>query len=159
MKKELVFRWMSHDPITVTPDTGLLDADKIMHRYNIRRLPVVKDNGKLVGIVTQGDIREASPSDATSLSIWELNYLLTKVKVKEIMTRDPITVYSTDTISKAARLMLENKVGGLPVIDPLHGVLMGIITESDIFRLIVRTWEEPGAEEVELTREINGITQ
>jgi CRP-like cAMP-binding protein len=66
MKKELVFRWMSHDPITVTPDTGLLDADKIMHRYNIRRLPVVKDNGKLVGIVTRGDIREASPSDATS---------------------------------------------------------------------------------------------
>jgi CBS domain-containing protein len=151
MKKEQVFRWMSHDPITVTPNTGMLDASNIMHKYDIRRLPVVDDNGKLVGIVTRGDIREASPSDATSLSIWELNYLLTKVKVKEIMTRNPITVYSTDTISKAARLMLENKVGGLPVVDSLYGTLMGIITESDIFRLIVRTWKEHKTQEVELT--------
>ena len=159
MKKELVFRWMGHDPITVTPNTGMLDASNIMHKYDIRRLPVVDDNGKLVVIVTRGDIREDSPSDATSLSIWELNYLLTKVKVKEIMTCGPITVYSTDTISEAARLMLENKVGGLPVIDPLHGALRGMITESDIFRLIVRTWKEPGTDEVKLTRKKNGILQ
>lgn len=157
MKKELVSCWMSHDPITVTPNTAMLDAGNIMRKYEIRRLPVVDDNGKLVGIVTQGDIREASPSDANSLSIWELNYLLTKVKVKQIMIHNPITVYSTDTISTAASLMLKNKVGGLPVINPLYGFLMGIITETDIFRLIVRTWREPGAEEV--TREINGVTQ
>jgi acetoin utilization protein AcuB len=150
MKKELVFRWMSHDPITVTPDTGLLDADKIMHKYDIRRLPVVNDDGELIGIVTWGDIREASPSDATSLSIWELKYLLAKVKVKEIMTRAPITVNATDTINTAASLMLENKVGGLPVIDSASGTLRGIITESDIFRLIVRTWMEPGIEETDL---------
>jgi acetoin utilization protein AcuB len=135
MKKELVSCWMSHDPITVTPNTAMLDAGNIMRKYEIR----------------------ASPSDANSLSIWELNYLLTKVKVKQIMIHNPITVYSTDTISTAASLMLKNKVGGLPVINPLYGFLMGIITETDIFRLIVRTWREPGAEEV--TREINGVTQ
>ena len=159
MKKEQVFRWMSHDPITVSPNTAMPDAENIMHKYNIRRLPVVDDNGKLVGIVTKGDIREASPSDATSLSIWEAKYLLTKVKVKQIMIHDPITVFSTDPISTAASLMLENKVGGLPVIDPLYGALRGIITESDIFRLIVRTWKEPGTEEVELTRKMNGVLQ
>ena len=159
MKKEQVYRWMSHDPITVTPNTAMLDASNIMHKYDIRRLPVVDDNGKLVGIVTQGDIREASPSDATSLSIWELKYLLTKVKVKQIMIRNPITVYSTDNINTAASLMLENKVGGLPVIDPLYGTLLGIITESDIFRLIVQTWKESGTEEVELARKISGIVQ
>lgn len=157
MKKEQVCRWMSHDPITVSPNTAMLDASNIMHQYDIRRLPVVDDNGKLVGIVTRGDIREASPSDATSLSIWELKYLLTKVKVKHIMTHNPITVYSTDTINTAARGMLENKVGGLPVIDPLYGTLLGVITESDIFRLIVQTWKESGTEEVELTKKINEI--
>lgn len=142
MKTEVVFRWMSHEPITVTPDTPLPDANKIMHKYNIRRLPVVDKNGKLVGIVTRGDIREASPSDANSLTRWELKYLLDKVKVKSIMTRNPITVCATDTITKAARLMLTNKVSGLPVVDPTNNTLQGIITESDIFRLVVGTWQE-----------------
>jgi len=159
MKKERVCYWMSHDPIMVSPATAMLDASNIMHKYDIRRLPVVDNNGKLVGIVTRGDIREASASDANSLSIWELKYLLTKVKIEQIMTHNPITVYFTDTIDTAASLMLENKVGGLPVIDPLYGTLLGIITESDIFRLIVRTWKKSGTEEVELTRKISEIPQ
>ena len=142
MKTEMVFRWMSHEPITVTPETRLPDADNMLRKYNIRRLPVVDIHGKLVGIVTRGDIREASPSDANSLNVWELNYLLTKLKVKEIMTRSPITASTTDTITKAAYLMLINKVSGLPVVDPTSHMLRGIITESDIFRLVVRTWRE-----------------
>ena len=145
----MVFRWMSHEPITVTPDTRLPDADNILRKYNIRRLPVVDKNGKLVGIVTRGDIREASPSDANSLTVWELNYLLTKLKVKEIMTRNPITVSATDSISKAAYLMLTNKVSGLPVIDPTSHALQGIITESDIFRLVVRMWRDAEPDEIE----------
>lgn len=139
MKQELVRRWMTPDPITISPNDSLVDAHALMRDNNIRRLPVVNKNGELVGIVTLGDVREASPSDATSLSVWELNYLLLKLKISEIMTRDPITVYTTDTIAEAANLMLENKVSGLPVVEPT-GKLVGIITESDIFRLVVENW-------------------
>ena len=141
MKAELVSNWMSYDVITITPDTRLIDAHNTLREYNIRRLPVVDAGNKLVGIVTLGDIREASPSDATSLSIWELNYLLAKLPIKEVMTSNPITVYTTDTIAQAARLMMENKISGLPVLDPVNGTLKGIITESDIFRLVVQTWD------------------
>lgn len=139
MKQELVRRWMTPDPITIDPNNNLVDAHALMRDNNIRRLPVVNKNGELVGIVTLGDVREASPSDATSLSVWELNYLLLKLRISEIMTRDPITVYTSDTIAEAANLMLENKVSGLPVVEPT-GKLVGIITESDIFRLVVENW-------------------
>lgn len=139
MKQELVRRWMTPDPITIGPNDSLVDAHALMRDNNIRRLPVVNKDGELVGIVTLGDVREASPSDATSLSVWELNYLLLKLKISEIMSRDPITVYTTDTIAEAANLMLENKVSGLPVVEPT-GKLVGIITESDIFRLVVENW-------------------
>jgi len=150
MKTELVYDWMSREPITVTPTTTLFEAGKILREYNIRRLPVVDGNGNLVGIVTSGDIRKASASDASSLNVWELNYLLAKLTVQGIMTPDPITIYITDTIARAARLMLENKVSGLPVVDPLEGSLLGIITESDIFRWVVQTWNRTETEEVEL---------
>ena len=99
MRNELVANWMSPDVITVTPDTSLTDADNLLHEYNIRRLPVIDEENNLVGIVTLGDIREASASDATSLSIWELNYLLEKLKVQKIMTPNPITVYVNDSIA------------------------------------------------------------
>jgi CBS domain-containing protein len=150
VKTELVIYWMSQEPITVTPDTRLIDADTILREYDIRRLPVVDNNGNLVGIVTLGDIREASASDVSSSDTWELDYLLAKLKIEKIMTPNPITVYTTDTIAEAARLMLENKVSGLPVVNPLDGILVGIITESDIFRLVVQTWDEAETEEVEL---------
>lgn len=150
MKTELVSEWMTTDVMTVSPDTLLLDAHNLMSEYNIRRLPVVDKKGNLVGIVTLGDIREASPSDATSLSIWELNYLLARLKIDHIMTADPVTVYANDTIAIAAGLMLENKVSGLPVLEPVDESLIGIITESDIFRLVVQTWEQTDIQEVEL---------
>ena len=139
MKGKFVRDWMTRRPITATPDTTLPDAHKTMKDNRIRRLLVVKD-GKLVGIVTRGDIRGAEPSEATSLSIFELNYLIGKLTLDRIMTKDPVTVAPETTIREAARLMLERKISGLPVVEGHR--LVGIITESDIFRLVVKTWEE-----------------
>ncbi len=109
-----------------------------MTEKRIRRLPVV-DRGKLVGIITLGDVRGAEPSAASTLSVWEMNNLLTKLTVSEIMTRDPTTISQEATISTVAEIMLEKKFSGLPVVDEA-GKLVGIITESDIFRLVVREW-------------------
>ena len=138
MKLELVKSWMTPDVITITPETTLPEAHKLMTDYQIRRLPVLK-NDRLVGIVTRGDIRGAEASEVTSLSVWELNYLLSKLKIKNIMTRRPISISQEATIDEAAQLMLDNKISGLPVVD-YHGKLVGIITESDIFRIVVQAW-------------------
>jgi acetoin utilization protein AcuB len=135
MTTQTVSVWMTPNPVTVTPETTLPEAHRLMKERRIRRLPVM-DGDKLVGIVTWGDIREASPSDATSLDIYELHTLLAKLSVREIMTRSPITVRPTTSIAQAAQLMLEHKIGGLPVVNR-HGRLIGIITESDIFRVLV----------------------
>lgn len=136
MKKELVQDWMTKDVITITLDTSLPEAHQIMMNEEIRRLPIVDKNNKLLGIVTLGDVRGAQPSPATSLSIWELNYLLSNLKIKEIMTPDPVTLNVDATIGEAARTMLEHRVSGLPVVDNA-GALVGIITESDIFSMVV----------------------
>jgi len=135
MTKNLVRDWMTANPITVDPKTTLPEAHKIMKDRRIRRLPVV-DRGHLVGIVTLGDIREAEPSDATTLSIFELHYLLAKLTIGEIMTREPITISVNATIREAAKIMLQHKIGGLPVME--DGKLVGIITESDIFRVMAQ---------------------
>jgi CBS domain-containing protein len=140
MKQELAGDWMSCDVVTVTPDTTLPEAHRLMTDNQIRRLPVVKNN-RLVGIITRGDVRGAEASDATSLSIWELQYLITKIKVKEIMTPNPITIAQDATIGEAAWAMLDNKISGLPVVDG-QGRMVGIITESDIFRIVVQEWKE-----------------
>ncbi|HUM69587.1 MAG TPA: CBS domain-containing protein, partial [Chloroflexota bacterium] len=116
MKRELVRDWMTREIITVTPDTTLPEAHQIMMNEEIRRLPVVDKNGLLAGIITLGDVRGAQPSPATSLSIWELNYLLSQLKVEKIMTPDPITIHEDATIGEAARVMLENRLSGLPVV-------------------------------------------
>ena len=136
MKKELVRDWMSTDVITVTPDTTLPEAHQLMTNEEIRRLPVVDADGRLLGIVTIGDIRSAEPSPATSLSIWEMNYLLSTLKIDKIMTANPRTIRADATIGEAARMMLEHRVSGLPVVDDEFRV-MGIITESDIFSMVV----------------------
>lgn len=142
MKQELVKVWMTRNVLTAQPDTTLPEAHQLMMDSNIRRLPVVEKNGRLVGIVTLGDVRGAQPSEASSLSIWEMNYLLANLKLKKIMTPDPITIGPEATIGEAARLMLDNKVSGLPVVAE-DGQLQGIITESDIFSMVVlHEWEE-----------------
>jgi len=128
--------WMTQDVVTVDGDTPILEARDVMKQHSVRRLPVVH-KGELVGIVTKGDVQEAGPSDATSLSIWELNYLLARTKVKDIMTgaEELITVAPDDPIEQVALLMRERKVSGLPVLD--NEKLVGIITESDIFAVLL----------------------
>ncbi|HOJ93024.1 MAG TPA: CBS and ACT domain-containing protein [Dictyoglomaceae bacterium] len=130
----LVKMRMTKDPISVSPDTSILEAWKIMQNSQVRRLLVI-DKGKLVGIVTERDLRSVSPSRATSLSIFEINYLLEKLKVKEAMTSNPITVDADAPIEEAALIMKNNKVSALPVIE--EGKVVGIITESDIFRAFI----------------------
>jgi len=124
---------MTKNPITVDSDTYVLDAQKIMRENKIRRLPVV-DKGKLVGIVTQHDLLMASPSPATSLSIHELNYLLSKMKVKEIMKKNPLTFGPDTPFEEALKVGQEKKIGSFPVVD--KGKLVGIATESDIVRFL-----------------------
>lgn len=138
MKKELVKDWMTRDVVTISSDMTLPEAHRLMIDRKIRRLPVV-DHGRLVGIVTRGDIRGAEPSGATSLSIWEVNYLLARLKIGELMSSNPATISAEATIGEAARLMLEKKISGLPVVDQARQVV-GIITESDIFRMVVQEW-------------------
>ncbi len=142
MRKNHVRDWMTPNPISIDPKTTLPEAHKLMKECHIRRLPVV-DRGKLVGILTLGDIREASPSDASALSIFELNYLLAKLTVENIMTRDPLTIAPGATIREAAQLMLDHKIGSLPVVEGEK--LVGIITESDIFRVLVQEPEPSNA--------------
>ncbi|MFC1959715.1 CBS domain-containing protein [Chloroflexota bacterium] len=140
MMNLLVKDWMTTDTTTVTVDTFLLDAADLMREKNIRRLPIVKDN-KLVGILSHTDVMAAKPSDATSLDIWEINYLLSRMAVEKIMTPNPLAITPDSTIKEAAQLMYDHKVGGLPVIDEEKHVV-GIITESDIFRVLIAWFNE-----------------
>jgi acetoin utilization protein AcuB len=126
---------MTRNPVTVDSETLVLDAQKIMRENNIRRLPIV-DKGKLVGMVTKHDLLEASPSPATSLSVFELNYLLAKMKVKEIMKKNPVTIAPDTPFEEALRLGQEKKIGSFPVVE--KGKLVGITTESDIIRFVTR---------------------
>ena len=136
MKKELVKDWMSADVITISSETTLPEAHQIMTTEEIRRLPVVDRDGRLIGIVSIGDIRSAEPSPATSLSIWEMNYLLSALTIDKIMTHHPKTIAAEATLAEAARMMLEYRVSGLPVVDDDFHVI-GIIIESDIFSMVV----------------------
>ena len=129
--------WMTTPVVSVAASSPISNAHQIMKRSNIRRLPVVEGD-KVVGIVTIGDVREASPSDATTLSIWELNYLWAQLTVEKIMSRSVLTVHPEASIVDAAQIMLEKKVSGLPVVDD-DGKLVGILTESDVFRMLVKT--------------------
>jgi CBS domain-containing protein len=137
MNRQLVKDWMTPNPITVSSSTTLPEAHHLMEKHGIRRLPVV-DEGELKGLITRGDIRGAEPSEATSLSIFEIHYLLSRLTVDKIMTTDIVTVKPDDVISVAARLMYEQKIAGLPVVDD-EGKVVGIITESDIFRMVIET--------------------
>jgi len=128
----LIKDWMTKDPITMTEDTSMIKAIHIMKERRFRRLPVVSA-GKLVGMVTDRDLKEASPSKATTLDVHELYYLLAELRVKEIMTRNPVSVTENETVEHAAQVMLEHTISGLPVLDA-GGKVVGIITQSDVFR-------------------------
>jgi acetoin utilization protein AcuB len=129
MNSEFVQNWMTPHPITITPQTTLPEANRIMLAHNIRYLPVVNKN-KLVGIITRRDINRAQSSDVSTLSLYELNLMLERLTVREFMTHSPITISPGATIAEAAKLMLEHQISGLPVVEA--GKLIGIITETDI---------------------------
>ncbi|HHS98287.1 MAG TPA: CBS domain-containing protein [Chloroflexi bacterium] len=128
----LVKERMTRRPITIGEDASVNEALELMHRERIRRLPVVDKQGRLVGIVSELDLLKVSPSPATSLSIYEIPYLLARIKMRDIMTREVITVTEDTPLEEAARIMADNKIGGLPVMR--EGKLVGIITETDIFK-------------------------
>jgi acetoin utilization protein AcuB len=134
---------MTHNPITVTPDISIAEAMERMKRETVRRFPVLDKNRNLVGIVAYDDLLHASPSAVTSLSVWEVSYLLSQVKIREVMTKKVITVTEDTTLEEAARLMVDNKIGGLPVMR--DNMVVGIITESDVFKVFM---ELLGAREV-----------
>jgi acetoin utilization protein AcuB len=131
----LVREWMASDVLTIDENTSMMKALHLMKESKIRRLPVMS-RGSLVGIISDRDLKEASPSKATTLDVHELYYLLAEIKVKEIMTKDPFTISADETVERAAVIMLEHKVSGLPVINKQKEVV-GIITQSDVFRAFV----------------------
>ena len=131
----LVENWMTTKVHTVAADATLMEASKTLKDYAIRRLPVVDSHGRLLGIVTDRDIKEASPSRATTLDIHELYYLLSAISLQDIMTPSPVTVRARDTVGRAAILMRRHTIEGLPVVDD-DNTVVGIITESDIFDVL-----------------------
>ncbi|HET9587759.1 MAG TPA: CBS and ACT domain-containing protein [Anaerolineales bacterium] len=125
---------MSRPVISVSPEMPINEALAMFKRERIRRAPVMKD-GKLIGIVSERDLLNASPSSVTTLSIWEMNYLISKVTVKQVMSKKVITVDRDTPIEEAARILADNKIGGLPVLD--SGKVVGIITETDLFKVLL----------------------
>jgi acetoin utilization protein AcuB len=131
----LVKNWMSKDVVTIDEDDSMQRATKLMKEKSIRMLPVLK-KGKLVGVVTDRDLKRSSASDATTLDVHELLYLVSQIKVKDIMTEDPITVLPNFTVEETAELLLNHKISGVPVMDQ-KGDLVGIITQADVFRVLI----------------------
>ncbi len=131
-----VAKWMTSKPITLSPSDSLARAIHVMKEKKIRRIPILSETGKLVGIVSDRDLKDVSPSRATTLDIWELHYVLDKLKLADIMTKKPWTVSPETPIEKAALLMMEKRIESLPVLDS-KGNLVGILTEGDVFRALV----------------------
>ncbi len=131
----LVKNWMSKEVITVDIDDSMQNAIRLMKKHNVRLLPVMK-KGKLVGIVSDRDLKRASASDATTLDIHELLYLLSNIKLKSIMTKKPVTVPDDYTVEETAEVLLTNKISGAPVLDQV-GKVVGVITQSDLFRVLI----------------------
>jgi len=132
----LVGERMSKNVITIGRETGVDDAMRLMRDNKIRRLPVVDKAGRVVGIVSDKDLYQAAPSKATSLDAFELRYLLSRLTVNKIMAHPVITVTALTPLEEAGRIMADEKIGGLPVLDDA-GHLIGIITESDLFKVFV----------------------
>ena len=140
IKNQLVKNCMTRKVVTAAPDTPLTNVIQMMVDHTIRRVPIV-ENERLVGIVTYGDVRDARPSSLKPPEAWTTDFFDGFVPVKMIMTRDPITVESQDTVGTVAGLMRNHMISGIPVVDSQKRVV-GIITESDLFALIIQEWEE-----------------
>ncbi|MCI5870529.1 MAG: CBS domain-containing protein, partial [Streptococcus sp.] len=127
--------FMTKKVVYVSPDTTVAHVSEIMREQGLRRLPVI-ENDKLVGLVTEGTIAEASPSKATSLSIYEMNYLLNKTKIRDVMIKDVVTVSKYASLEDAIYLMIKHSIGVLPVMD--NDMVSGIITDKDVFRAFLQ---------------------
>jgi len=126
---------MTKHPLTISEDESIADTHRYMQEQDVRHLPVLNKTGNMVGLVAESDLLKAQPSTATSLSMWEIHYLLDRVKVKEVMVREVITTTEDCPIEEAAQLMLEHKISCLPVVR--KGKLVGIITETDLFKIFL----------------------
>jgi acetoin utilization protein AcuB len=131
----LVKERMTRNPIFVRPDTPVTEAQAVMKREKIHHLPVLDKEERLVGIVTEKDLLYASPSVATTLSVYEMTSLLAKLKVEKVMSREVISIAEEVPLEEAARIMVDNSIGGLPIVR--GKTLVGIITESDLFRIFI----------------------
>jgi acetoin utilization protein AcuB len=127
---------MTPKVFTLQPSDSISSAIHLMKEKRIRRIPIVNGGGKLVGIVSDRDLKDVSPSRATTLDIWELHAVLDKLKIGDVMTKKPFTVTPDTPIERAAQIMLEKRVEGLPVLDA-KGLLVGILTEGDVFKALV----------------------
>ncbi len=155
-----VKEWMSKDLVTIDADTSILKASKVMKQNKIHHLPVLH-KGRLAGIVSDRDLKEASPSKATTLDIHEMYYLLDKIAVKDLMPKSLFTIAPGDTVEKAAAVMLQNRISALPVLNG-QGALAGILTKGDIFRAFVSVsgvYQGPLAMGLELPDEPGYIKQ
>ncbi|MBE3038889.1 MAG: CBS domain-containing protein [Chloroflexi bacterium] len=150
----LVKERMTSPALTIGPEVGVQDTLAMMRRDKVRRYPVVDRHGNLIGIISEMDLLNASPSDATSLSVWEINYLLSKLTVEKIMTKDVITITPDIPIEEAARIMADRKVGGLPVVEGTK--VVGIVTETNLFRVFLELFgaRTPG---VRLTARVEDV--
>lgn len=126
---------MNVEPVTVTPDTSFSDAFRLMSEGRIRHLPVVDEDGKLLGVVARPDLLHASPSAATTVSVFEMNFLLANLHIRDVMSSPPVTASEDAPLEEAARVMVEKKIGCLPIMR--DGELVGLITETDIFEIFV----------------------
>ena len=154
----LIGERMSRPVLSIPPDMPIHDVRNMFKQENIRRAPVVK-KGKMIGIVSDQDIINASPSMATSLSVWELTYLLSKIQAKDVMTKDVLTIDEDTPIEQAARLMADNKIGGLPVMR--DGKVVGMITETDLFKVFLELMgaRDPGVRVTALVDNKPGVLQ
>lgn len=147
---------MTKNPFTVKMSESLSDAREILKKEKIHHLPVISDKGALVGIITEKDILSASPSPATTLDVWEMYSLLAKLTVGDVMNKNPVSCKPDVAVEEAARLMSDNDIGGLPVVD--DGILVGIITESDLFEIFIELFasREKGLRLTALAPDVHG---
>jgi acetoin utilization protein AcuB len=131
----IIGRRMTQNPVTASPDMSVADASALMKRERVHRLPVLDKDKKLVGIITEKDILYASPSPVSTLSIHEMAYLLSQLTVKKLMTRDVVTITKNTTVEEAARLMVDQDLSSLPVLE--EGKLVGIVSKSDLFKILL----------------------
>lgn len=147
---------MTRNPVYISPEASVVEAKNLMIKQNIGKLPVLDGEKNLVGIITKNDLTKAAPSEATTLDMYEIGYLLSKLKVEKIMQKKVITVSETEVVEEAAKTMVDNKIGCLPVIK--DSLLVGIVTDTDLFKTLINLFgtREKGVRATFLTKDVPG---